>query len=350
MRISLMSSENLSPEWFNREETVKKVAGVKNSYYARISRVASGDLSEDDLTVERDIIENCAEDNSLYYSNAAWGNNTKSALREYCMVCGASYKEVSVPDDFVEDSTTKTASDSNKMSKEADSESSKESEDLKLALGDPFKIDQVSNERKTTPSRDDWEFVSKSKNLSDKPSMMTNNIIPIGGGEDYNSNPNHTLPSNQNSIVNPDAIEQFANSDELDTGVRLKQQAEDRKKQIQQSNKEWEDSKTKNLKEALGNTNMYSRGSVFLTESMDAQTGLNNPSSQMGVYSDFSKDDIPDKTEGEKLHDVANSRRESIQRESKESHKFELEEPHKSSVGSDFAESLKRELNKIENS
>lgn len=357
MKISLMSSEQSLPDWFNgSEKELDNVKSVNTASvdYGRISRVASGDLTENDIVLEREEIEKCASNKRTYYSNVKWGKTTKASLKEYASICGVEYKEVSVPvkvEASTEEKLVAIASSRPSRTRTAKAEDKTQSlsESLKSVMSDPFKLDNIPDKRATSPSREDWEKITPQQKLADRPTMMTNNIIPIGGGEDYNKSPNTPLPANQNSISNPNAIEQFAESDAMDTGEYLRQQSEARKNEIQQSNKEWEDSKVNELKEAMKGSNMYGRGNVFLTEAMDAQPGLNTPSSQMGVYADFSKDDIPDRTDGEKLKEQAESRRQSIQRESKENHEFELKKAPTADISDIFTESLKKELGKIEN-
>lgn len=353
MKISLMSSEQSLPDWFVGKEDQDNVETeqVASVDYERINK---GDLSEDDIVAEREEIEKCASSKATYYSNVVWSKQAKAALKEYASVCGVDYAEVAVPvqvEASAEDKEyIKTASARPNQEKTAEAEEKTQSlaEELKNVMTDPFKLDDVPDERATTPRREDWEKITPQQKLADRPAMMTNNIIPIGGGEDYNKSPETSLPANQNSIANPEAIEQLATSEEPDTGERLRQAAEERKKEIQQSNKEWEESKVNDLKEALGNTNMFGRGSVFLTDSGDAQPGLNAPSSQMGVYAEFSKDDIPDKTQGEQLQEQAEARRQSIQRDDKDSHEFELKKAPTADISEVFTESLKKELGKIE--
>ena len=350
-----MSSEQSLPEWFVGKDADVETKRIASVDYERINRVASGNLSEDDIVAEREEIEKCASSKEIYYSNVAWGKKTKTSLKEYASICNVDYKEVSVPiqvEASVEEKQyIKTASSRFNTERTAavDEKTQSIAEDLKSVMSDPFKLAAISDERATTPRREDWEKITPQQKLSEKPTMMTGNIIPIGGGEDYNKSPEPKLAVNQNSITNPNAIGEFAESDTKDTGEYLREQAENRKKEIQQSNKEWEDSKVDELKDALKGSNMTGRGSVFLTEALDAQPGLNTPSSQMGVYADFSKDDIPDKTQGEQLHEQAEARRQSIQRGDKEAHEFELNKAPTADISDIFTEALKKELGKIEN-
>jgi hypothetical protein len=65
-----------------------------------------------------------------------------------------------------------------------------------------------------------WQTIYKASKLTDKPSM-TASIKPIRGGENYLINTDVKVPSSQNSIAIPDAIEKMIKSEKIDTGARL---------------------------------------------------------------------------------------------------------------------------------
>jgi hypothetical protein len=172
--------------------------------------------------------------------------------------------------------------------------------------------------------------------------MMTNAVKSIGGGEDYFANSDVPLAKNQNSIVNPQAIEQLANSETEDTGARLAREAKEREEAAVERHEKWQQDKIK----AMEHLEDLPKGTVFPTEVMNANPGLNGPSSQMGVYASFDKDDIPDKTVGESLADKNEERRRAIQGEDKEKHDFGIQSQASRTVSDPLYESLKKSLNK----
>ena len=87
-------------------------------------------------------------------------------------------------------------------------------------------------------------------------------------------------------------------------------------------------------------------GSVFPTESLNANTGLNNPSSQGGIYSKFDLASIPDQTVGEKIASQNKEYKESIQRPKTQD---DWEKPCKQSyrsISDSFGQELAALLNK----
>jgi hypothetical protein len=94
----------------------------------------------------------------------------------------------------------------------------------------------------------------------------------------------------------------------------------------------------------MGNTDIVPKGSVFMTESMDAQPGLGSDKIHMGVYSDMDLMDRPDKTDGERLSEINEQRRQSIQGSPKEEHIFKPEQNPVRGISDTFAEALKKHI------
>jgi hypothetical protein len=337
MKINRMSDEGMTPDWALSLRGALDNDSQTREASAELEKVElPTELTEDELIDQRDLIEQCAAAGATYRFSATWSKNQKGELKEYALACGLdmdSFVEVSEQEQVVE------ASEEDVFQKVASgfSETVVASDETpRLVLNDPFGLDEIED-RDLTPQ---WERIEAEKKLSDKPSMMTNAVKPIGGGEDYLANSDVPLASNQNSIVNPSAIEQLANSEVESTGERLARQAKEKQEQKALEHQQWQQDKV----DAMEHRDELPKGTVFPTESMNAQPGLNTPSSQMGVYSNFDVDSIPEKTAGEQIADQNEARRQAIRGEEKEKHEFKIQSEASRSISDDFTESLKKNL------
>jgi len=340
MKVNRMSSENSLPTWALNidESSVVKQSSEDVFLMAEAAKHIPEVLSDDILVSEREKIDKCASCEDTYYYSNKWDNSDVSQLREYASVCGLSIDKFQAvnPDEFVKADIERTASA--KIVKIA-SETVVESDPFAdLKLNDPFHLEDMAEEA----PREKWEEVKSASKLEDRPSMMTNAVVPIGGGEDYLANSDVPLAKNQNSIVNPDAIGQLASSDKEDTGVRLAREAAEREEAKGARHEAWQEDKIK----AMVHNEDLPKGTVFCTEVMDAQPGLNSPSSQMGVYAKFDIDSVPEKTIGETLADRSEERRQEIQGRDKEDHDFGIQSEASRTISDPFVDSLKKSLGK----
>jgi len=328
MKINRMATEKNAPDWaFNSDEEAQK-GFIENVYVDNedVKRLANCDFDEARVVAERNIIEKRTASNHPYYYNQDWDASVKSDLKEYALACSmdmSKFKAVS--------SRTVEASLSESMVRTAQAQVD---ESDKIVL-DPFHLDVEERAVKS-----EWETVSKEQKLADKPSMMTGAIKGIRGGEDCNVNSDVNPASNQNSITNPEAIEQLAESEVEDTGVRLANEREERELAKEAKNAEWEQDKI----DAMTHVDIIPKGNVFPTEVMNAQPGLNNPSSQAGVYADFDADSIPERTQGEKIAEANEQRRKSIQGEDKVKDDFRMDKAQVRSISDTFGDALKNAL------
>ena len=162
-------------------------------------------------------------------------------------------------------------------------------------------------------------------------------IVPIRGGEDYNKNPETRTARGQNSIGNEDAIKNFVEGEQEDTGARLKRENEERRN-AEAKHKEWEQDKI----EQMGDTSIVPKGNVFPTESLNAQPGIKGDDP-------FGLDVIPEKTQGEKIAEANDERRKKIQGEDKEDFKFSSSKAPVRSISDLFGEELKKHLSNEDN-
>lgn len=335
MKLSRVAQETSLPEWLL--PTIDTAEEKTDEALVRLNLSKADEVDDGVLAQECDCIEQCAASKQPYYVNAEWRNKDKEHLHEFAMVCGLSR------DLFREGTETQIQSNA---SNEEDEElvklaASATAPKDTLDIGDPFKLDQLGEMDHMNPTN--WEDVKKSEILDDKPVLAQGNIVPIRGGDEYEKHPVHVPPMGQNSIVNPDAIEQAANSDELDTGVRLRNEKAQKEAAKKQAHVDWQDDLVGRMKKL----DIVPKGSVFPTEMLHAQSGLNTPSSsEMGVYAQHDPNDIPDKTPGEQLKDKATAHREAIQRPKQDN---DWERPSREasrSISETFADALKDALGK----
>lgn len=330
MKINRMSDEKLAPSWaLNKIEKSAKDLGLITEEDAEVLSRLPRTLTNENIVGQREKIEACASNNSVYYCRSDWDNKNVSSLKEYATICGLDENKFKVVEaESVEDLKQVRASDSKEMIKgvkkaELISKASKNpSEAVELIMKDPFNIDELQNASEIKKS---WSpEIQKQAKLEEKPSMLTNAVKPIRGGEDYFKNSDVNL-STQNSITNPSAIEKFIETAE-DNGAKLKKQKEISAQKKEDSHKEWEQDKIDIMKD-----NMITNRRVFVTESMTAQPG---------IYSDVEK---PDKTAGEKIAEVNETRRKTVE---EEKNNFVAGGSSFSGISESFAEQLSKFLKK----
>ena len=328
MNILRVADEKSIP-WFKTEEE-KSNAPIEEVEQINIAK----EVDDFVLAQECDRIETCSSNGKLYHYNSNWDNGTISHLKEYAIACGMDLSKFKGfnPSDIQKESA------SGAIIKTAQTNS--EDTDLQDLWKDPFRID----ERSDTSYMDEtnWQEVKKQSVLGE-PSVDMGNVLALRGGENYFINSDVSPAPNQNSITNPDAIGQLANSKVMDTGERLKKEQVDKQAQKELDHSEWQQAKI----DEMSSGDIIPKGTVFPTETLNANTGLDNPSSQMGVYAKFDPDSIPDKTAGEQIADKNKQYKETIQRPKTED---DWQKPSKQTsrgISDSFADSLATNLGKI---
>jgi hypothetical protein len=333
MNIFKVSNEQSSPAWLNIEN--------ENNDFNLEDININNEINEDEICLECCKIEACANNNKIYHYNSRWDMDTVSHLREFANACGLSkdsFKSIN-PQKVIEQ---QASLNKDKMERTAsvNVEDDNDTITLKDLWKDPFKIEERSD--MSHMSKAAWETV-KSQNVMKEISVMNTGVLPLRGDDNYFANPDTNLAKNQNSITNPNAIEQFANDESYDNGVRLKKEKEDKIQQKIEQHAKWEQDQI----DAMKHKDIVPRGNVFPTEVLNASTGLNNRT-QMGVYSDFDFNNLPEKTAGETLNELNLQKKQSIQREKENN---EWEKPSCQSareISESFIDSLSAMLNKME--
>jgi len=339
MKINRVADEKTIPDWCleGKNKPVEKYLeskGINNKDIQRINSLPDkGTLTEDQLVQERDNIEKCAERKEQYHFNSNWDKKTVDSLKEYAKVCGLKDEKFNpVSSDYTKELETLS------LKKEDIMKTSKQ--DVKLEF-DPFHLKEVDQKES---KKDDWEKVSKTPSLDDKPSMNTGAIRASRGGEDYSINAYTQTARGQNTIGNPDAIKNLIEDKQEDTGARLKKENEQKRQARKKNHEEWQKEKI----EAMSQLEIVAKGKVFPTESMNAQPGIKN--ANMGAFSKFDPASIPDKTAGEQLAEKNKERKQSIQRKAEKDADWQnLKSASKGTISDNFSESLKKKLKDNEN-
>jgi len=337
MKIFRVAEEKVAPTWAFGSESLDNYQEQDAINLERLNITAPQEVSEVTLLTECEQIEKCASSGKTYHYNSAWTPSHVAHLKEYALACGmdaSKFKGVN-PQSVIEDhqDVVKSASGSRNI-KTAAVDNGK----FKLDLGDPFHLDERSDTSHMEKAK--WQEVKKQANMKEAPIMMGSNIIPIRGGEDYNTNTNTKANAkNQNSIADPDAIKKLSESEAEDNGAKIKRQLKEKEEAKKVAHMQWQ----KDIVDAMEHKAIIPKGNVFPTESMNAQPGLGTPSSKMGVYAKFDPESIPEKTAGEKIKDQNAAYRKSINSRT-EKPKAEFEMSHQSSraISDVFSEQLKK--------
>lgn len=339
MKIFRVAEENLAPSWIATNKAMENYDKNNSLLKAEVDRlniIASANVTEGILAQECEEIEKCASNNKTYHYNSTWSQDIVGHLKEYASAIGFdSSKIIGIdPTNLIRDMNDiekKVAGTSNSISmvKEAS----------KLTLADPFHLEKLSDT--SHMDKEDWQVISRQNNLEDAP-QMTIGIKPLRGGEDYLKSSEPKVARNQNTISNPNAIKTLFDSKEMDNGSRLKLEKAERESSKVKEHAEWE----KNIIASMEKKDIVPKGKVFPTEVMNAQSGLNTPSSQMGVYAKFDKDSIPEKTEGEKIRESRKEWNDAMKRVAKEKQMFEMNRQEERSISDTFGDSLKKALKK----
>lgn len=333
MKINRVATETLAPEWvFSKDDSsaIEK-AGHITMAEADGMKVRAGEPSDESMVAERERIEVCASSHKDYHCNARWSDSVKSQLREYSIACGMSPEKFKVID--YQEIITRLAS----IQSDVGNATMVRTASKSGLVIDAFKIE----EKAKTDHMDvvDWQSNKSQLKLSEKPTLVSNSVRSLRGGENYFENSDTKTARGQNSITNPNAIEEFSKTE--DSGDLIKKQVKARKEERAASNKNWQDEKIK----SMAGSEIIPKGKVFMTEDMNAQSGIGS-SDGIKKYHGFGVEGLPEKTAGEQLSGRNESRRKSIQRNVEKAEWQFVQSESTRVISDDFTESLKKLLKK----
>jgi hypothetical protein len=323
----------------NMERTIK-------SPRAGDGRKFASSLDEAGLADECERIEKCASDGSDYAYFAGWPQEQVAQLREYAAVVGL--KSQMVPVHQAEEAKPSSVEDDADMKVLASlpAVQSKVSVDLSLAVGDPFHLTDISDAAK---GKDDWERVIPERKLASQPSAeaRSGSIMPLRGEYDYGTSQTLRVRPGENSVADPDAIGKLAK--EEDTGARLKAEASQRDAERNASKTIWQQEAIQQAK-AMGPGSLP-RGTVILAadaapklpaSGLDLKAAVSElGKSQTGEF------ELPDLTDGEKLHQSASERKTAIQRKAEKDDWQRVKGTTRPSLTDAFADALEFQLQRV---
>jgi hypothetical protein len=359
-----ISEDGTVPKWLSEENSLPEFKGGITTEDA--DRIVSfpESLDENGITAEMDEVEHRALAGSDYFFNVKWGNAAVSQIMEYAEACGFKGKMVGVnPDD---DKIVACASKPKEAITRTAAVQVPGQMSIAEALGDPFhlgakvstdedtgvRLRREAKERKEH-RKEGWEKVTPEQKLSN-PTVMANSncVIKAPGADDYRTSPALHVRRGENSITEPDAIGALAKTE--DTGERLRREAKQRQELKKSQKTMWQNEVAKQgsdiEKEAkLPQGSVTSGRSVFMTSAGDAQPGLRDSMTQMGVFQKPEDVElVPDKTAGESLKSRNEERKASIQRRKDESKEWQkLQGASRHEITDVFAEEIEKRLQGI---
>jgi len=338
MRINRISEEQIVPDWVSGdiEEALDNTVSHDETYVNRVASIKES-LTDSDIVEEKELIEKCASEGSDYLYNNEWNGNIVSELKEYASVCNldmSSFKSVTKEEIDV----TSQALSGSKIVRIASKETQEPglTDHLSSVMKDPFHLDTAGDD--SYMEKANWEAVGKSEKLEDKPSFDLG-VRAIRGGENYYENSTLGEARGKNSLTNPDAIGDYIKTNEVDNGKKLAEQKAQKELDKKAAHEQWENDKIEDMKY----NSIIPKGNVFLTQGLDAHSGIKD--NVMGVYSDFDLSDLPEKTDGEKIAENREAARKSIQRPEKDTKEWEQMSRQKTrSISEDFGSELEKAL------
>ena len=352
------------PKWLREEGSLPEFKGVVTAEEANRIVSLPESLDEERIITEMDEVEKRASTGSDYFFSSKWDKTAVSRIMEYAEACGFKGKMIAV--DSEDENIVASASAPVSQITRTASTHTAEHISIAEAIGDPFHLDapqktdedtgvRLRREAKERQERkhEGWEKVTPEKRLSNPTAMATSNtVIKTPGADDYRTSPALHVRRGENSITEPDAIGTLAKTE--DTGTRLRNEAKSRQEAKKAQKIMWQADVAKQGRDIETNSGLpkgtvTSGRSVFMTSSGDAQPGLRDSMTQMGVFQSASDvEKVPDRTMGESIKSRNEDRKASIQRRKDESKEWQkLQGASRHEISDTFMEELEKNLRGI---
>ena len=324
-KIFTISKETSTPEWFvNQPAQPTKFAGTTTD----ADRIASlpATLTEDAFTSELDVIEKCASTNSSYFYNANWDQDITGRLQEFAAAYNVKAFAANPSDPLVLAAKTQTT----EVVKTASVATAKIQP---IAISDAFQLESKGNMDHMKKVSNWNQPTAESKVVNPNIFMTAGAVIRMGGNEDTRIHSHLKAIPGQNSVTNPDAIKDLAT--QVDTGVRLRQEAKDRTEQRQAVGKSWE-------------TEVAQAGKVAGAAAKSNIIPAAAAPASGKAFGSLHLDAVPAKTTGEQFKSQSDARRAGIQRSVETEHAWDgLQGTTKAKVGDLLLAGLEERLMKI---
>lgn len=285
--------------------------------------------TEFDPVSARQKIEECARTGKAFHVSKSLAKEQLQDLKEYAQVVGLQEDQVvSVSDDDVQKANLAP------LSKEKPEEKS-------VPEKDPFGLmDQWASEDVFRPNRD-WETNKPAEKLGGR-GTSEGSVQRVDGVETYEAQRDVQVRPGEASISDPDAIGKMAKKDGPSSRDVIRQSNEERRDSITFKPKEWE----AEVLSQMEDRGIIAKGGIRMTEAADPQPHSPVAPGQHSIFDDGNPvDKMPDRTEGEKIVDVNEERRASIQREKSDDRSWdEVKTPTKAEISDLFYEQLKEQM------
>ena len=312
------------------------------------SSCTSGDLApaldDSSLTEEFDKVEKCATSGTNYAYNPEWDSEHVAQIREYAAVVGLKGKMVAVKASDARNEKVEEDQDMKQLEAVAAANKPRISADLSLAVGDPFRLTDLSD---APTMQDDWQKVTPERKLASAPSVgsMPGSISSIRGEYEYEASPTLRVRRGENSLANPNAIGALAK--EQDTGERLREEIATAKVERKSAKTVWQKEAVQKAKD-MG-AGALPRGKVFMTGSIpepEKKSGLDLKQAT-DELSKIEESSLPELTDGEQLQATNANRKADIQRKAESDNWEKVKGTTRPGLSDDFAEALERQLKKV---
>ena len=327
----------------DQESITPAFESVERELVASAGNPLPASLDDAALVGEMERIERCAATGENYAFNPEWNPEHVAQLREYAVVCGMRGKMLPNsrqpdPPPVADDPDTRRLAEAVSAAKPV------VSADLAIAVGDPFHLSDLSD---APAKKENWEVVAPGRRLASQPSAMAGGITPIRGEYEYSASPSLRVRRGENSVADPDAIGKLAG--EQDTGERLKAENARHMAERKAAKTAWQKEAVQAAKDMVAGA--LPRGKVFMTGSLPEkprQSGLDlkqvvSELSQINrPFADAA--DVPDLTDGEKLHAANAARKTGIQRVAAKDDWQKVKGSTRPSLTDEFADALERQL------
>ena len=317
------------PKWVGEDNLPEKSASEASE--ALRAEPLPETLDETAIVSEMDLVEKCASEGRPYVYSSKWSGEGLDQIKEFAAVCGAKSIQADSSNVSPKPEQSKTAS-GNQTIKTANAAADALADNMTLLVGDPFHLDSKGDDSHLKKA--DWQKSSPESKLSHPDVMMcAHSIINLPGGDSRDSR-SPGVGRGENSIASPNAIGELASVS--DNGERLHKENEDRRAARKSEKGAWQKEMAQKASDA--GPGATTRGSVFMTESLNAQPGLKDE-----VF--HTKSSMPDHTAGEELKDKAKEHKASISRPEKNHKEWEaVQGASRHEMNDVFAEELEKRL------
>jgi len=295
----------------------------------KLSNLKDG-IDASEVVEARAEIERCAKSGEIFYYGEGTSNDVKKDLNEYAEAVGLSKDKM--------ESVSSEKIRTSKIISEVES----------AQVEEPTQAAELIFDIMPTIATDESAFVKDNSWMDQKSSTAKtmeyrpddNGVIPIRGGEEYESNPVKGVRPGENSIANPDAIDVFATSEDKDSAQAIREANEKRRNENIFDVDSWESDKIAQM----NRDSIIPNNGIHMVESPLSQSNTPDRAWDQSIVANEESAPMPEKTAGEQLSEINEQKRSSITRESESDDWEQLESSVRTTVSDLFFENLEKNL------